>query len=94
MNVDAAVRKFITDSFMYREGLSTLTDTDSLLEKGLIDSTGVLELVFFLEKNFSIKVGDDEVIPENLDSIQRITSFVQSKVQPAAQPAKAAQMVA
>jgi len=78
------VRKFIAENFMYREGLSSLRDDESLLDKGLIDSTGVLELVFFLEKTFAIKVADDEVLPDNLDSVVQITRFVQSKLAPVA----------
>lgn len=80
-----AIRKFIAENFMYREGLSSIDDDDSLLDKGLIDSTGVLELVFFLEKDFSIKVNDDEVLPDNLDSVNRITDFVLAKAQPKSQ---------
>jgi acyl carrier protein len=68
---------------MYREGVAQLQDNDSLLNKGLIDSTGVLELVFFLEKTFSIKVNDDEVLPDNLDSISRISDFVRGKLETA-----------
>ncbi len=79
-STESVVRKFIADNFMYREGVKTLGDDDSLLDKGLIDSTGVLELVFFLEKNFSIKVNDEEVLPENLDSVNRIAKFVQKKL--------------
>ncbi len=85
MSIEPAVRKFIAENFMYREGVANLQDTDSLLEKGLIDSTGVLELVCFIEKNFGIKLNDDEVLPENLDSIQRISRFVEAKRQPQAQ---------
>ena len=85
VSIDTAVRKFVADNYMYREGLTSLQDSDSLLDKGLIDSTGVLELVFFLEKSFGVKVNDDEVLPENLDSIQRISRFVQMKLQPQAQ---------
>lgn len=81
-SIEPAVRKFIAENFMYREGLSTLADDDSLLDKGLIDSTGVLELVFFIEKSFAIKVDDEEVVPENLDSVRRISQFVQMKTQP------------
>ena len=80
LNTEIAIRKFIANSFMYREGVDSLKDTDSLLERGLIDSTGVLELVFFVEKTFGIKVNDDEVLPENLDSIQRIASLIQRKL--------------
>lgn len=78
---EPVVRKFIADNFMYREGTQTLAEDESLLEKGLIDSTGVLELVFFIEKNFGIKVNDDEVVPDNLDSIQRICAYLQRKIQ-------------
>ncbi len=85
MSIEPAVRKFIAENFMYREGVASLQDTDSLLEKGLIDSTGVLELVCFIEKSFGIKVNDDEVLPENLDSIQRIARFVESKTCPQTQ---------
>ena len=80
LNTEIAIRKFIANSFMYREGVDSLKDTDSLLDRGLIDSTGVLELVFFVEKTFGIKVNDDEVLPENLDSIQRISSLIQRKL--------------
>ena len=86
LNTEIAIRKFIANSFMYREGVDSLKDTDSLLEKGLIDSTGVLELVFFVENTFGLKVNDDEVLPENLDSIQRIASLIQRKL--AASPEK------
>lgn len=77
---EGSIREFIARNFMYREGVGTLGDEDSLLDRGLIDSTGVLELVMFLEKSFDIKVQDDEVVPENLDSITRIASFVRRKV--------------
>ena len=80
LNTEIAIRKFIANSFMYREGVDSLKDTDSLLDRGLIDSTGVLELVFFVEKTFGIKVNDDEVLPENLDSIERIASLIQRKL--------------
>jgi acyl carrier protein len=56
-----------------------LGSDDSLLDRGILDSTGVLELVAFLESRFGIKVSDDELVPENLDSVVRITSFIESK---------------
>lgn len=87
--IEPAVRKFIAQNFMYREGVSKLEDNQSLLEQGLIDSTGVLELVFFLEKTFAIKVSDDEVTPENLDSVQQIAQYVRRKQSPANQAAVA-----
>jgi len=53
---------------------------DSLLEKGVIDSTGVLELVAFLEERYAIEVQDDEVIPDNLDSVTKVATYVTSKL--------------
>lgn len=82
-SIEPAVRQFIAQNFMYREGIQSLTDNQSLLEQGLIDSTGVLELVFFLEKTFAVKVGNDEIIPENLDSVQQISSYIRQKLAPA-----------
>ena len=81
-SIKVVVRKFIAENFMYREGIEALADDESLLEKGLIDSTGVLELVFFLEKTFAIKVNDDEVLPDNLDSVGTISQFIVSKRAP------------
>ena len=81
-SIETAIRQFIAQNFMYREGISSLTDRQSLLEQGLIDSTGVLELVFFLEKSFGIKVGEDEVMPENLDSVEQIANYVRRKLEP------------
>jgi acyl carrier protein len=57
-----------------------LTDDTSLLDKGIIDSTGVLELVGFIEQTFSFTVEDDELVPENLDSVQRLTAYVSKKM--------------
>jgi acyl carrier protein len=79
--VVSAVREFIADNFLYREGIATLKDDTSFLSTGIIDSTGVLELVLFLETTFGFKVDDEEVVPENLDSIRAICAYVGRKVQ-------------
>jgi len=71
------VRAFVDKTF-YVAGARP-DDADSLLEAGIIDSTGVLEIIEFLEKEFGIKVEDDEILPENLDSIERIAGFVARK---------------
>jgi acyl carrier protein len=83
VSIEPAVRQFIAQNFMYREGIQSLADDQSLLEQGLVDSTGVLELVFFLERTFAIKVADEEVVPDNLDSVQQISQFVRRKLAPA-----------
>jgi acyl carrier protein len=79
-DVAKEVRKFIEDSFMFRDDGALLPNDTSLLEAGLIDSTGVLELVAFLETSFGIKIADADIIPENLDSINSIVGFVTDKM--------------
>ena len=74
-----SIRTFIETSFLFREGRGGLTDGESLLGAGLIDSTGILELVTYLEGEFGIVVQDEEIIPENLDSVDQITAYVFSK---------------
>lgn len=78
METHATVREFIARNF-YVPDQSVLTDDASLLERGIIDSTGVLELIGFLEETFAIKVEDAEMIPDNLDSIGHIAAFVARK---------------
>ena len=73
------LRKFIQENFMFGLENIELSPDDSLIEKGLIDSSGVLELIAFLEEKFAITVEDSELVPENLDSIGRIAAFVARK---------------
>ena len=73
------VRKFIVDNFSFGREDVTFSDDESLLEKGLIDSTGVLELVTFLETKYKIHIEDDELIPDNLDSVNKMMRFVDQK---------------
>lgn len=72
----AQIREYIEDNFLFREDIDAIGDTDSLLDAGLIDSTGILELVAFLESHFAIVVADEDIVPENLDSIERIDAYV------------------
>ncbi len=79
MNDKHEIKEFFKDNFMIdtEEGIS---DDESLLEKGVIDSTGVLELVSFIEEKYQIKVEDEELIPENLDSFNNIDKYIKSKL--------------
>jgi acyl carrier protein len=72
------IREFLTTNFYVDSG-AALTDQASLLDRGIIDSTGVMEVVEFLQQTFGIEVKDDELLPENLDSISRIDAFVSRK---------------
>ena len=77
--VNSKVREFIKDNFMYRDDRADLADTESLLDAGLIDSTGILELVAFIETEFSIQMSDSDIVPDNLDSVDTIVRYVEAK---------------
>ena len=79
MDTRQQIRQFIVDNFMMGRNPADLTDTGSLLELGIIDSTGVLELVGFLEQQFGVTVEDDELVPDNLDSVSNLASYVSRK---------------
>lgn len=81
MGVVESVRGFITSNF-YVADPAAFGDEVSLLDSGVVDSTGVLEVVSFLEDQFGIQVKDDEMLPENLDSIAKITAFIARKQAP------------
>ena len=80
MEIKKQVREFITTNF-YVADADEITDDASLLDAGIVDSTGVLEVIGFLEDTFGIEVADEEMIPENLDSIARIAALVERKRQ-------------
>jgi len=79
LDIKTDVRNFIVDNFMMGMEPGTLADKDSLLNKGIIDSTGVLELVGFLEETFKIQIEDQELVPENLDSVDKIAAYINKK---------------
>lgn len=80
VDVRSDVREFIVDNFLFREDRETVSDTESLLENGLMDSTGVLELVAFLESDIGIEIQDNEIVPENFDSIENISNYANAKL--------------
>jgi len=79
MTIEHQIRKFIVENFLFGESDNNLKDDDSLLENGIIDSTGVLELVAFLEETYGIELNDEEITPENLDSIANMSTFIANK---------------
>ena len=79
VDIKEQIQTFIASYFIKDEALA-LDDDTSFLEEGIIDSVGVLELVAFLEETFSFRVEDEEIIPENLDSVVKLTDYVQSKL--------------
>ncbi|MHC4430275.1 MAG: acyl carrier protein [Planctomycetota bacterium] len=79
MDYSSKVREFVVENFLFSDG-EVLKEDTSFMEEGIIDSTGILELVFFLEENFGISIEDHELVPENMDSLQNIAAFVARKV--------------
>jgi len=80
MSVAQQIRSYIVDNILFGDGEKLQVDT-SFQEHGIIDSLGFVELISFVEKKFGIEIKDDELIPENFDSLQKITRFVESRIQ-------------
>ena len=74
------VKRFVVENFLFGQA-QELAATQSFLDAALIDSTGVLELVGFIEQRYRITVEDRELVPDNLDSIENVTQFVRRKLQ-------------
>ncbi len=80
MTIETEVRQYITEKLLFGRSDVVVGGDTSFLESGLIDSTGVLELVAFLEEKFKIKVEDEDLIPANLDSVNALIRFVEAKL--------------
>jgi acyl carrier protein len=78
-SVHDTVRAFILENYLFTSDISALGSDDSLLGRGIVDSNGMLEIILFIEEQLGVKVADTEMIPENLDSVNRIAAFVQGK---------------
>jgi acyl carrier protein len=78
-NVKEQIRKFVQEAAQ-RKGVSRVTDDQSLVESGVIDSLGIFRLVAFLEESFRVRIGDEEIVGENFESIVSIERFVQKKL--------------
>lgn len=79
MTTTETIRDYIRSNFMFGSD-QKIGDADSLLDAGIIDSTGAMELVSFLEDQFGLTVADQDLVPENLDSITALTSYVTRKL--------------
>lgn len=79
MSTEEKLRKYILETYLFTTDDSALSNDDSFLDKGIIDSTGILELVMYLEQEFGLAIADEELLPENLDSINNLVNFVAQK---------------
>jgi acyl carrier protein len=80
MPIEDLIRGYILENFLFTADNGQLQDNTSFLEEGIVDSTGVLELVMFIEETFNITVEDDEIVPENFDSVQQLTRYTRLKL--------------
>jgi acyl carrier protein len=81
--VDALIgdlRAFVLDNFLFGQNEDRLTNDTSFLEAGIVDSTGLLELIGFIERTYGVRLADDELVPDNLDSLNRLAAFVSRKL--------------
>ncbi|ORC32664.1 acyl carrier protein [Marispirochaeta aestuarii] len=78
--VKNALKEFIVTNFMFGQDGLNFDNNDSFLERGIIDSTGILELIGYLEDTYAISIEDDELVPENLDSVNAVDAFVRRKL--------------
>lgn len=79
ISIEQEIREFVISNFLFGQAGISVADDQSFLETGIIDSTGVLELVAFLEQRFDITVADRELLPDNLDSVSGVARFVRRK---------------
>jgi acyl carrier protein len=79
MDIEREVRDFVVKNFLYGDKTIQLKEDASFIEMGIMDSTGVLEVVNYIESKFGITLADDELTPDNLDSIFKIVSFIRRK---------------
>ena len=79
MSVSNDIEQFILDELTQGRGITEIDQDENLLSKGIVDSHGVMELVGFLEQRYGISVGDEDLTPENFESVQRIEAFVERK---------------
>ena len=80
MNIEEELKNFIFENFIVDENPSQLDKNQSFLESGIIDSTGILELVSFIEEQYNITVEDEDLIPDNLDSLNNVVNFINKKL--------------
>ena len=78
-SVERTIRDFVISNFLFGQDGNQLTDQDSFIGKGILDSTGVLELSHFVEETFHITIRDDELAPHNFDSIERLVRYISRK---------------
>ena len=79
MNIKQQIRDYIAENFMFSSNGFNMDDNESFLEAGVVDSLGVLEMVTFVEETFGLKVPDEEIVPDNFDSVDNLAAYIERK---------------
>ena len=79
MTIEAQIKDYIAKNLLFSSDGFKYSDSASFLEEGIVDSQGVMELVLFVEENFNIQVKDTEIVPDNFDSVSRLSAYIQRK---------------
>jgi acyl carrier protein len=80
MSIEDQIKQYVAENFLFSDDGYTLPDEASFLEEGIVDSTGVLELILFVEETYGITVDNEDVLPENFDSVSQLSAFIRSKL--------------
>jgi acyl carrier protein len=78
-NIEEMIRTYIAENMLFSDNGYPHSDSASFLEEGIVDSMGIMELVMFVEENFNVTVEDEELVPDNFDSVGRLAAYVRSK---------------
>ena len=79
MSIRASLRRYVLENHLFTDDESRPQDSDSFLEGGILDSTGIMELILFIEETHGLKVTDEEMVPENLDAIDNLVAYIERK---------------
>ena len=79
MSIEEKLRGYILENYLFTDDQDELANGDSFLQEGILDSTGIMEVIFFIEDEYGISVADEEMVPQNLDSIDNLTAFINRK---------------
>lgn len=78
-SIEETIRAYIAENILFSDNGYTHSDETSFLEEGIVDSMGIMELVMFVDEGFGITVEDEEVIPDNFDSVSRLAAYIRRK---------------
>ena len=80
MTIEDQIKQYVAENFLFSDDGYTLPEEASFLEEGIVDSTGVLELILFVEETYDVTVDNEDVLPENFDSVTRLAAFIRRKM--------------